>query len=124
MGDTDEDIDWTEPEKQDIELKRVNSSDLSTGKFILVQFRGGKRNTTVFKYVCLIEAVDEKLMEIKVTGLKSWDASKMLFNIVETDVSYITMDQIIGILPDPGLQMKGERILYSFSSAVPVYEQN
>lgn len=124
LGDTDEDIDLAEPEKQVIELKRIESSDLSIGKFILVQFKGGKRNTTVFKYVCLIEAVDEKLMEIKVTGLKSWDATKMLFNIVETDISYITMDQIIGMLPDPGLQMKGERILYNFSSTVPVYEQN
>lgn len=87
-----------------------------------MEFKGGKRNTTVFKYVCLIEAVDET--EIKVTGFKSWDESKVLFTIVETDVSYITMNQIIGMLLDPSIQMKGERILYNFSATVPVYEQN
>lgn len=37
------------------------------------------RDTTIFKYVCVVEHVD--LAEIKITGLKSWDSSEMLFTI-------------------------------------------
>lgn len=34
------------------------------------------------------------------------------------------MDQILGILPGPGIQMKGEKILYIFLGIVPVQESN
>lgn len=120
LHESDEDS-WNETFDEDINIAKIqNISQLSKGQFVLVCFKGGKRNATKFKYVCVVEDIDSE--EIKITGLKSWDSSKMLFAINESDVSYISIDQVVGVLPDPGIQMKGERILYKFLSAVPVQE--
>lgn len=122
LHESDEDP-WNETFSEDIDIEKVETiSQLSKGKFVLVCFKGGKRNATIFKYVCVVQDVESA--EIKITGLKSWDSSKTLFTINETDVSYINIEQILGVLPDPVIQMKGERILYKFPSVVPVQENN
>ena len=110
-------------EEDIIILKNVDLPDLSQGKFIVVQFKGGKRGTTIFKCLCVIEEVDIINEKIKVAGLKSCDDSKMLFHVVDNDVHYINMQQIVGLLPNPGIQLKGDRIFYKFNAEVPINEQ-
>lgn len=48
-----------EIENGDTELEEINISNLVLGKFIIVEFRGGKKNT-IFKYVCLVDEIEVK----------------------------------------------------------------
>lgn len=110
-------------ENEVLDINPCTLSDLATGNFIFVNFKGGKRGVTKFKYVCAIENIEENIEEIKVVGLKSVDSTYHNFAVVETDISYITFNQIIGLLPMPLIHNKGERIFYHFDKKIPVIEQ-
>ena len=119
-----EDSDFSNEEDPEdyLEVESCKREDLAIGAFVLVNFIGGKRNTTSFKYVCAIEAL-EGSDEVQVVGLKSMNDLKQDFFIVETDKSYVKIDQIAGLLPVPLIKNKGTRIFYHFNKKIPVFEQ-
>ncbi|CAG9761322.1 unnamed protein product [Ceutorhynchus assimilis] len=84
-------------------------------------FIGGKRNTTSFRYVCAIEAI-EGSDEVQVVGLKSMNDLKQDFSRIEYDKSFVKIDQIAGLLPVPMIKNKGTRIFYHFDKKIPVFE--
>lgn len=117
------DSDWQEEEvDQKMDLEKVDLCKLNSGKFILAEFKVGKRNCTMFRYVCLIDYYDVEEEEVKILGLKSTDNSKRNFTVDQSDVSFIKVDQILSILPDPEIKMKGERISYTFEKSISVLE--
>lgn len=63
------DSSFHENDEDDIDIKTCQFSEMTNGNFILVSFKGGKRGTTIFKYVCVIENVEEGA-ELEVMGLK------------------------------------------------------
>lgn len=103
--------------KETVTLKNTPLSDLKNGDFVLVKFTGGKRNTTIHRYVCAVENVQGS--DIEVVALKSIDDTYQNFAINQSDVSFVSQDQIIGVLPVPIIKMKGERIFYHFENKVP-----
>lgn len=108
--------------EENIEL--VNNfckENLKEGDFILAKFMGGKRSTTEFIYLCVIEHLYEDMAQI--LGFKSAETTKREFVVDEGDVSSITFDQIITILPSPEIQMKGERFRYIFNKPLKVKEK-
>ncbi|CAG9773246.1 unnamed protein product [Ceutorhynchus assimilis] len=85
------------------DLYTADKSNLKKGSFALVCFKGGKRMTVTYKYLCVIEDVDWEEGEIKVTSLKCADDTCRVFSLVESDVSFVIVDHIIGITPEPSI---------------------
>lgn len=89
------------------------------GDFLLCEFLGGKRNQSKFVYLCVVQ---EKTSHIQVMGLKSTDRAKKEFVPKEQDISSISIDQVIGRVPQPEILTRGERISYVFEKSLPVKE--
>lgn len=107
--------DWLEP---------MGTDNLIKGNFVLVKFKGGKRLATVFRYLCMVDSIDEEdTNEIEVTSLKSVDSSKQVFALNEKDTSCVPITDIIGLLPEPLISLKGERIFYKFPKPIDVFEK-
>lgn len=103
-----------------ISVTKTPISELRNGSFVLVQFMGGKRNTTVFRYVCSVENVLDT--DVDVVGLRSIDITMQNFAVHSSDTCFVTEEQILGVLPFPTIKNKGERIYYQFDKKVDVLE--
>lgn len=88
----------------------------------MVEFKGGKRLATTYRYLCVIEDLAWDEDEIKVTALKCMDSSCKQFAIKESDISFMKFEQIIGIAPVPTNSMKGERMFYKFPIKMNIFE--
>lgn len=117
-----DDSPWDEGIEEFEELQPVDMTKLKKGVFAVVVFKGGKRMTMSYRYLCIIEDIDLEDGEIKVTSLKCLNSERKVFSLVESDVSFITVNQIIGITPEPSILMKGERMYYKFSKALDIFE--
>lgn len=106
-----------------VEMERPSDENIQTGKYLLVQFRGGKRNAVNYRYVCCVQSGLDTDEELKVMGLRSVDSTKRNFTVNESDVSYIKYDQILGALPDPDIHQQGLRLRLTFSGPVDILEQ-
>ncbi|KAF5280118.1 hypothetical protein FQR65_LT15067 [Abscondita terminalis] len=95
--------------RKDVKVRNKRVKTMKENKLI---FKGGKRGTTTYKYVCLIEHIEGT--DLEVMGLKSIDTSKQDFSVVEKDKSYISFEQVIGLLPFPEIRIKGEQVFLSF----------
>lgn len=94
---------------------------IKEGDFVLVSFMGGKRNASRFIYLCCIQAIEGD--EVRVLGFKSTDTSAKNFVANEDDVSIITPNQIISILPAPEVTMRERRLTYIFTKKLAVKEK-
>lgn len=116
---------WDTSDNEDDEFMKlitVGEANLRSGKFAVVSFKGGRRGTTTYKYVCLINDVDLEEEEVRVTALKS-DSSRKVFCVDENDISYVRFEQILGICEEPDLLLKGERVFYQFRSPIDIFEK-
>lgn len=66
--------------------------------------------------------VQDKKSDIQVMGLKSTDRMKKEFFPHQEDISFISMDQVIGKVSQPEILRRGERISYAFPRSLPVKE--
>lgn len=89
------------------------------GDFLLVKLF---LKSTEYRYVAMCTGVEED-DEIQVVFCKMGDNTGKLFNVDESDMSFITLDQIIDELPIPNLKMKGQRMFYAFQNSVDVSER-
>lgn len=115
---------WDDIEErvEDYEEPKTNGK-LELGNFILVNFKGGKRMATTYKYLCIIDEVDEEEGELRVTSLKCVDSSKTLFTLNDNDKSDIPHEDAIGVVSEPRIVLKGERIYYKFDKPIDVFEK-
>ncbi|CAH0562926.1 unnamed protein product [Brassicogethes aeneus] len=100
-GNSDNDVDILEGAVPEIEI--AHPENLKPGSFILAQFKGtGKRLAMTFRYVATILKVfsDD---EYQIKCLKSLDKAKTTFDYLETCVSVISKESIIGQLSDTTL---------------------
>lgn len=89
-------------------------SQIKPGVFLLVDFIGGNRKKQHFKYVCLVKRVDEDDGDILVQGLKKYNEIGTDFYIVENDLSDITVEMILAMLPTPTEHQKNRKTIYTF----------
>ena len=87
------------------------------------QIVGGKNNSSKYKYIGIAQSDVEEDGAIKVMFLKSIDDSGINFQVKENDVSYIKFDEVLGILKNPSLKMKGNRVFYQFDTPIDAYEK-
>lgn len=92
--------------------------DLKLGEFIVVEFEveGKKKTTKDYVAVILAQNLDER--ELNVMFLKRYNNDDKLFFPDENDESYIDVDHIKGVLPQPEIVFKGDRLHYKFPGAV------
>lgn len=106
-----EDSDHDDQESLALQVTRANTqevlfeepewSNIKQGRFLLVDFRGGPRNTIHYKYVCWVVKVDDEDGEIKVNGYKRNDKLSTQFMVTDNDVSVIQFGQVLAVLPEP-----------------------
>lgn len=106
-----------------VQGKVVELKNITSGTFILAKFKGVKRTTTEYRYVCTVLEPPDEDGEVKVLGLRCQGPAKTEFVISEEDISFIPIEEIISILPTPFLKMRGERPRYIFSGSVDVFER-
>lgn len=118
---------WDESfEEEEMTMVRPTVENLKSGSFILVEFVGGKRNSTKYYYVCTVEHINETdLNDITVVALNCVDETKKVFVVNPDDISSISFEQIISILPTPAMLMKGDRFRYVFDKTITkVFEKH
>lgn len=112
---------WSDDhDEQCVEVESVTTTNVQPGSFVLATFLGGKRATTKFRFVCVVQAIDGD--DVQVMGMRSHEGRKSIFVTKDTDVCYITMSQINGVLPTPNMKQLGARIHYCFPGLVDVHE--
>lgn len=92
-----------------------------TEDYIVVKLIG--ETNMQYRYVSIIDKIDEEDGEIRVTFLKLCDNKGQLFRYDADDVSDITMDQVVQKLFYPNIVLKGNRIFYKFGLPVDVFEK-
>lgn len=50
--------------------------------------------------------------------MKNCSGDKSVFVFDESDVSYVSAEQVLGVLPAPAISVKGDRILYKFENKI------
>ncbi|KAF5288003.1 hypothetical protein FQA39_LY15585 [Lamprigera yunnana] len=101
------------------EGEEVSLNELKEGTFILAKFKGGKRNLTVFVYRCVIQELRED-GNIVVMGLKNTDSEKE-YVAEEKDICEINLKEIVRLVEEPELIVKGERVSYRFKKSLNVF---
>nr|CAH7751031.1 unnamed protein product [Callosobruchus chinensis] len=99
-------------------------SKAKTGDYVLVSLESiNKKLAIQYRYVAVCQS-DFQDSEIKVAYLKLCDCQNGdLFKLgEENDVSYVQEDQILEVLPEPKLLIKGHRIYYKFPRSIDVFE--
>lgn len=76
------------------------------GNYVLAKFETRKGKNT-YRYVCLIEEVDNFSEKIVVKGLKSVKGDKRKFKVVEKDISIICKTDILKYLDNPFVDSDG-----------------
>ncbi|CAH1106712.1 unnamed protein product [Psylliodes chrysocephalus] len=100
------------------------SSGAKTGKYVLVSLKSVNKKLAInYRYVAVCQS-DFQDDEIKVAFLRLSDCvNGDTFKIgEENDVSYVQEEQILEILPEPKLIIKGHRIYYKFPRSIDVFE--
>ncbi|CAH1103779.1 unnamed protein product [Psylliodes chrysocephalus] len=116
-----DDIDFMEPEQENIEMFGTN--DLQLGDFVLVTFKLlDKRSTTTYRYVAKILNIFSS-EEYEIQSFKSAYEEKTVFYPIENDVSSIDKGDILAKLSEPVVQEQIRKRKTIFSGQVDIYEQ-
>lgn len=103
------------------QLQRVISwEQINEDVFLLVSFPSVKKDK-YYKYVCVVKSRDGD--DIEVVGLRSLNSNNNEFIILSTDVSFISIDMIIEVLPTPKTVFRDRLIIYQFPLKPSVYEK-
>ncbi|KAJ8893410.1 hypothetical protein PR048_006001 [Dryococelus australis] len=116
----DLDLNFSECEENPVELYKQD--EYNVGEFVLVLFMGGKINTTMFRYVCIVQDLKpERECCYQVMELKCIDSDKKSFVSKESDLSSVSSVHILGKLPTPEV-VGVNRIQYRFTHPIYVCE--
>lgn len=121
LSDKEERKDKESSEEVSIEVEEIPDI-LTSNTFVLVKIKSGKRNSVHYRYVAIIQ--DSNLNnEYRMIGLKCFDTAKKTFKVDENDEFVASREDILAVLPDPEVQMSGDRVKYFFKKPVDVFEQ-
>lgn len=96
---------------------------ISSGTFLLIKVPTQNKKL-IYRYVATCQTgVDNDDGEILVTFLRSVRNSSRKFKLRKNDVSYITFDQIITIIPKPRMKVEHNQEYYYFDKDVDIFEK-
>lgn len=94
--------------------------DLNPGTFVIITFETEGKKSLLKDYVAVIQNVENICeREVIVTFMKKYNKDSSTFVMDEDDESYVSIDQIRGLLPTPEMIFKGDRLLQKFEGPVP-----
>lgn len=96
-----------------------NQATYNVGDYLLVNVHNLKGK--MYRYVCIVDNLDDD-GEIRVTFFRCIKQGKV-FRIDKGDISYISHEDIISILPKPETETKRGQIYYTFKDTVDVFEK-
>lgn len=106
-----------------VDYKEVKWEDIQTNIFLLVKFAGGSIKAIHYKYVCVVKGKDEEDGEIAIVGLRALNSACCDFYINEIVESFIQMDMVVAILPQPKIKFEKRKMIYSFPGTIDVFEK-
>ncbi|CAH1101584.1 unnamed protein product [Psylliodes chrysocephalus] len=106
-----------------VNYKEVKWEEIKTDVFLLVKFVGGARKVTTYKYVCVIKEKDKEDNEIAIVRLRALNEVCSDFYINESDESFIQMDMVVAILPQPEIKFEKRKMIYSFPGTIDVFKK-
>lgn len=77
----------------------------------------------MYRYVTICQSGADEEGEVKVMSLKVTNNDASLFRADEDDISYVSFEDILEILPNPSLILKRNRIYYEFPKRLGVFEK-
>lgn len=87
-GDSLDDVDIIGEANDQVFFDLGDSKNISVGDYVLGKFYGGKRNATIFRYICVIQNIYND-QDVEVMCMKSINKDKNIFVFDEKDVSCI-----------------------------------
>ncbi|CAH1154504.1 unnamed protein product [Phaedon cochleariae] len=95
--------------------------NIKNGTFLLVQLKTKKVS---YRYVAVAQNEIEEDGEVRVMFLKVCELnSKQVFKPNERDISYVTFDDILNVLPTPSMIFHDNKLFYEFNMGVDVFEK-
>lgn len=61
-----------ETDEQEIDIITLDTGKICNGTFVLAQFKGGKRKTSWYKYVCIVDYVIIMAINSKCKSAQRW----------------------------------------------------
>lgn len=101
----------------------LTPNNVQNGVFVLAQFATKNKRQT-YRYVTICQSSVDEEGEVKLMSLKMTDNDASLFRADETDISYVSFEDILEILPNPTLTLKGNRIYYKFHKNLDIFENS
>ncbi|CAH2095385.1 unnamed protein product [Euphydryas editha] len=108
-------------EKQLIEKENVHPLKIFDGVHVLVKVASVKDKYYTYLGVAKSEVDEEG--EIKIMFYKTVDGTGKRFKAVETDISYEPYENILEIVPNPKMIVKGKRVYFDFDQPLNVFEK-
>jgi hypothetical protein len=112
--------------EQTTEIQKLitpSKETLKNGVYGIVQFESGKKCPPFYKYAFVVDDVDWKDDEVKITCLNCTDDTKKNFLVNDKDRSFVQFVLILGLLPNPDIGLKVERIFYKFKQPLDILEK-
>lgn len=100
----------------------LTATNIRNGVFVLAQF-ATKNKRQIYRYVTICQSDVDEEGEVKLMSLKVTNNDASLFKADEEDISYVSFDDILEILPNPSLILKGNRVYYKFPKSLDVFEK-
>lgn len=103
-----------------IEKENIHVNKIKLGVCVLVKISTLKQD-----YVYLGKALSEveEDGEVKIMFFRSIDHTATKFKLVESDLSYVSFNNLLAIVPEPKKVCKGKRIYYHFDKALDIFEK-
>lgn len=105
-------------------LQKSTEQKVKIGEFVLVSFKPeGGRKQKQYRYAGICQKPVDEDGEVQIMSLKVVGDSGNFFITDEDDVFEVPFENIICILPNPTLKLKGNRTYYEFPTEIDVLEK-
>ncbi|KAK9681107.1 hypothetical protein QE152_g38567 [Popillia japonica] len=98
---------------EEAEYFAPNRGNLANGSIVLVKIFGGSRKKTEYRYIGMVQRMNEDGNEIELQGLKSIVQERKLFVVVEGDEFTTEMSDVLVLLPQPTTSEVNGKISYA-----------
>ena len=104
-------------------ISNFNPTNIKAGDFLLARFKGGRRDSTNYRFVVQVDAGFNQTDPgwIRVRGYKYMNTEKTKFRVKENDDAYLPLTDVICTLREPTM-IVGRGIAFEFCGPVDIKE--
>lgn len=117
------DVIYTSSEEDDddpLMIPRTSRDNIKLGTYLLINLKSEQKKSGSHQFVavCQSKIIND---EFEVMFLKNCGNNKALFCANENDVSFVNLSEVVDVLPDPTIVVKGDRIFHKFETPVSIF---